>query len=149
MRLRIRILLVCLFAALVISSAASAAVKVDAGTFGAIEARSIGPATMSGRIMAIDAVGKEPRIVYVGAASGGVWKSINGGTTFKPIFEKYPQSIGAITIDQSKPETIWVGTGEADTRNSVSVGLGLYKTTDAGENWQMVGLEKSERIARI
>ena len=126
-----------------------AAVKIDSGTFGAIEARAIGPAAMSGRIAAIDAVNNDPRIIYVGAASGGVWKSINGGTTFKPVFDKYSQSIGAIAIDQTRPETVWVGTGESDTRNSVSIGTGLYKTTDGGENWQLVGLEKSERIARI
>jgi photosystem II stability/assembly factor-like uncharacterized protein len=125
------------------------AVKIDSNTFGAITARSIGPAKMSGRIMTIDAINNEPRIVYVGAASGGVWKSINGGTTFKPIFDKYTQSIGAITIDQSHPDTVWVGTGESCTRNSSSVGTGIYKTTDAGENWTLMGLEKSERISRI
>lgn len=124
-------------------------VKIDSNTFGAIQARSIGPAAMSGRIMAIDAVINEPRIIYVGAASGGVWKSINGGTTFKPVFDKYTQSIGAIAIDQDHPETVWVGTGESDTRNSSSVGTGIYKTTDGGENWQLMGLEKSERISKI
>ncbi len=134
---------------LFLSSMVQAAVKIDSGTFGAIEARSIGPATMSGRIEAIDAVHTDPRIVYVGAASGGVWKSINGGTTFKPVFDKYSQSIGAIAIDQAHPATVWVGTGESDTRNSSSIGTGIYKSTDAGENWQLMGLEKSERIARI
>jgi photosystem II stability/assembly factor-like uncharacterized protein len=127
----------------------SAGVKVDSNLLGDIEARSIGPATMSGRIMALDAVNKEPRIVYVGAAGGGVWKSINGGTKFKPVFDKYTQSIGALAIDQANPETVWVGTGESDTRNSVSVGSGIYKTTDGGDNWQLMGLEKSERISRI
>ncbi len=127
----------------------AAAVKIDSGIFGAIEARSIGPANMSGRIEAIDAVNSDPRIVYVGAAGGGVWKSINGGTTFKSVFDKYSQSIGAIAIDQAHPETVWVGTGESDTRNSSSVGTGIYRTTDGGQNWQLMGLEKSERIARI
>ena len=128
---------------------ANAATKIDSGTFGAIEARSIGPAIMSGRVVAIDAVNNDPRILYVGAASGGVWKSINGGDTFKPVFDKHSQSIGAIAVDQSNPQTVWVGTGESDTRNSVSIGTGIYKTTDGGENWQSLGLEKSERIARI
>ena len=140
----VRLLLIFLLPA-----TALAAAKVDSGTFGAIEARSIGPATMSGRIMAIDGVNTDPRILFVGAASGGVWKSINGGVTFKPVFDKNSQSIGAVTIDQSKPETVWVGTGEADPRNSVSIGTGIYRTTDGGENWQLMGLEKSERIARI
>lgn len=143
---------VCLTSLLMLGfclTATEAQVKVDSNSFSGIEARSIGPATMSGRILAIDAINNNPQTLYVGAAGGGVWKSTNGGTTFKPIFEKNIQSIGAITIDQSKPDTVWVGTGEADTRNSVSVGNGLYKTTDGGENWTLVGLEKSERISRI
>jgi photosystem II stability/assembly factor-like uncharacterized protein len=142
-------ILICVVLFLISGSATQATVKIDSFTFGAIEARSIGPATMSGRIMSIDAVNKEPRIFYVGTASGGLWKTINGGLTFKPVFDKHTQSIGAVTIDQSKPETIWVGTGEADTRNSVSVGTGIYKSTDAGESWQLMGLEKTERIAKV
>lgn len=139
----------CLLLALGTACPAIAAVKIDSNTFGAVSARSIGPAKMSGRIMAIDAVNSEPRIVYVGAASGGVWKSLNSGTSFKPVFDKYTQSIGAITIDQNHPDTVWVGTGESCTRNSSSVGTGIYKTTDAGENWTLMGLEKSERISKI
>jgi len=125
------------------------AVKVDSGMFGAIEARSIGPAVTGGRIMCIDAVASDPRIIYVGTASGGLWKSMSGGTVFKPIFDKYTQSIGAIAIDQNHPDRVWVGTGESRTRNSVSVGTGLYKTTDGGDNWALIGLEKSERISKI
>ncbi|MBI1745956.1 MAG: glycosyl hydrolase [Acidobacteria bacterium] len=125
------------------------AIKIDSSVFGAIEARSIGPAVMGGRIMAIDAVSSDPRVIYVGTATGGVWKSTNAGTTFKPIFDKHTMSIGAIAIDQSHPETIWVGTGESCTRNSASVGTGLYKSSDAGETWLRVGLEQSERISRI
>ncbi len=124
-------------------------VKLDSNSFGAIEARHIGPAVTSGRIAAIDGVARDPRIIYAGAAGGGVWKSINGGTTFKPVFDKQIQSIGAVTVDQANPDTVWVGTGETWVRNSVSVGNGLYKSTDGGDSWKMVGLEKSERIARI
>lgn len=124
-------------------------VKTDENTFGDIVARQIGPATMSGRISAIDAVDKNPAIVYVGAASGGLWKSKNYGTTFKPVFDKYIQSIGAITIDQNHPDTLWVGTGEVWVRNSVSVGDGIYKTKNGGETWEKMGLEKTERIAKI
>ncbi len=131
------------------SAAAMAAVSIDSYTFGALEARPIGPAVMSGRIMAIDAVVADPRIVYVGTASGGIWKSTNRGTTFKPIFDKYTQSIGAIAIDQSHPDTVWVGTGESCVRNSVSVGTGLYRTTDGGETWEFIGFKDSERISRI
>ena len=124
-------------------------VNIDGNTFGDISARQLGPATMSGRISAIDAVDKNPAIVYVGAASGGLWKSKNYGTTFKPVFDKYNQSIGAIAIDQTHPDTVWVGTGEVWMRNSVSVGNGIYKTTNGGESWKKMGLENSERIAKI
>src|SRR5258707_13992327 len=106
---------------------------------------------MSRRIAALDAVDQDGRItVFVAAASGGVWKSVNGGTTFKPVFDREDvQSIGAVTIDPSNPKTVWVGSGEAWTRNSVSVGDGVYKSTDSGENWTNVGLKDSERIAKI
>ena len=118
-------------------------------TFSAIEGRQIGPAAMSGRITAIDAVNAEPNIVYVGAAGGGVWKSKNQGTTFKPVFDDFSQSIGSICIDQQRPDTVWVGTGECWTRNSVSIGTGIYKSYDGGEKFEFAGLPKSERISGI
>ncbi len=118
-------------------------------TIDAIKARHIGPATMSGRITSIDAIDSRPIILYVGTASGGLWKSANGGVKFKPIFDDYTQSIGAIRIDPLHPDTVWVGTGEPWTRNSVSIGEGIFKTTDAGESWTRMGLEKTERIGRI
>lgn len=126
-------------------------IKVDSETISGLGARNIGSAAMSGRVAALDAVQEGQRLtVYVGAASGGVWKSVNGGTTFKPVFDKQPvQSIGAITIDPKNPKVIWVGTGESWTRNSVSVGDGVYKSTDGGDNWAHVGLKESERVARI
>ncbi|MBD3233528.1 MAG: glycosyl hydrolase [candidate division Zixibacteria bacterium] len=117
--------------------------------FGDIRARAIGPAVMGGRIAALDAVNDDPAIIYVGAASGGIWKSINAGTTFDPIFDEYTQSIGAIAIDQNHPDTVWVGTGEPWVRNSVSVGTGIYKTIDGGETWQLMGLDDTERIGKI
>jgi len=126
------------------------AVKIDSETFSGLDARPIGPAVMGGRVAALDIINDNGRLtVYVGSASGGVWKSVNGGTTFKPIFDKYTQSIGAVTIDPTNPKTIWVGTGESWVRNSVSVGDGVYKSTDAGETWQRMGLADSERISRI
>lgn len=124
-------------------------VKFDSSTFGSIKARAIGPAVMGGRISAMDALRRDRLTIYIGAAGGGVWKSVNGGTTFKPIFDKYTQSIGAIAIDRANPDTVWVGTGEAWTRNSVSVGDGIYKSTDGGENWEHLGLEDSERMSKI
>lgn len=124
-------------------------VRLTERTFGAIEARHIGPAVMSGRIAALDAAARDHRILYVGAAGGGVWKSENAGVTFEPVFEDYPQSIGAITIDQDHPDTVWVGTGEPWTRNSTSVGKGVYRTYDGGESWKFAGLPESERIGKI
>ncbi|HEY6942109.1 WD40/YVTN/BNR-like repeat-containing protein [Dokdonella sp.] len=126
--------------------------RFDAGVVSGLGARNIGSATMSGRVAALDAVpGKDGKTtLFVGAASGGVWKSTDGGTTFKPVFDKQPvQSIGAIAIDPSHHDTIWVGTGESWTRNSVSIGNGIYKSTDGGESWTHMGLDASERIAKV
>jgi len=128
------------------------AVRFDAGAVSGLGARNIGSATMSGRIAALDAVaGKDGKtLMYVGAASGGVWKTTDGGTTFKPVFDKEPvQSIGAVAIDPSNTNTVWVGSGEGWTRNSTSVGDGIYKSTDAGETWANMGLPNSERITQI
>jgi photosystem II stability/assembly factor-like uncharacterized protein len=118
--------------------------------FGDMRARHIGPALMSGRVSDIELHPKNDRVVYIGAAGGGVWKSTNGGATFNPIFDEYCQSIGAIAVDPTNPDqVVWVGTGEPWTRNSVTVGDGIYKTNDGGSTWQKMGLEKSERIAGI
>jgi photosystem II stability/assembly factor-like uncharacterized protein len=132
--------------------APSAALPVfDSGVVSGLGARNIGSARMSGRIAAVDAHAENGKTtVYVGSASGGVWKSRDGGTTFDPVFDKQPvQSIGAVAIDPSHPDTVWVGTGEAWTRNSVSIGDGIYKSVDAGATWTKMGLPDSERIARI
>jgi photosystem II stability/assembly factor-like uncharacterized protein len=118
--------------------------------FGDITARHIGPALMSGRINDMEVHPTNNRIIYAGAAGGGVWKSNDAGTTFNPIFDDYCQSIGAIALDPNDPDnTIYVGTGETWTRNSVTIGDGLYKSTDGGSNWTKLGLDKSERIANI
>lgn len=118
--------------------------------FGDLRARHIGPALMSGRINDMEVHPTNPRIIYTGTAGGGVWKSNDAGTTFNSIFDDYCQSIGAVTLDPNDPDkTIYVGTGETWTRNSVSVGDGLYKSIDGGANWNKIGLENSERIANI
>jgi photosystem II stability/assembly factor-like uncharacterized protein len=117
--------------------------------FGALRARHIGPAVMSGRISDIEGVEKNPKIIYIGAANGGVWKSQNGGVTFLPVFDEHTQSIGKIAIDQKRPDTLWVGTGETWVRNSVSVGTGIYRSTNGGKTWEFKGLENSERISSI
>ena len=142
------------FAALTIGVAVAAgapvsAATLDSDTFGVVTPRPLGPAVMSGRVSAMDAALTEPLTLWIGAASGGVWKSADGGVTFEPVFDEHPQSIGAIAVDPSDPDTVWVGTGETWVRNSVSVGHGLYRTTDGGESWEFMGLEDSERIARI
>ncbi|MGH8172617.1 MAG: WD40/YVTN/BNR-like repeat-containing protein, partial [Rhodanobacteraceae bacterium] len=133
-------------------AATSKAPRFDAGAISGLGARNIGSAAMSGRIAALDAVpAKDGKItLFVGAASGGVWKSTDGGTTFKSVFDKQSvQSIGAIAIDPSNHDTIWVGTGESWTRNSVSIGDGVYKSVDGGETWTHVGLGNSERVSKI
>ena len=118
--------------------------------FGDLSARQIGPAVMSGRISDMENHPTDPMIIYAGSAGGGVWKSNDAGTTFYPIFDDHAQSIGAVELDPNDPNnTIYVGTGEPWPRNSVSVGDGLYKSTDGGNNWSKIGLEKSERIANI
>jgi len=124
---------------------------IEAGVISGLNARNIGSATMSGRIAAIAGRKIEGKtLLYVGSASGGVWKSQDGGTTFKPVFDKQPvQSIGAVAIDPKNPQTVWVGTGESWTRNSVSIGEGIYKSVDGGESWTNLGLQKTERIVRI
>ncbi len=124
--------------------------KIDPELLAGLKARSIGPANMSGRIGAIDAVASNPNIIYVGAATGGLWKSVDGGTTWTPIFDDQPvSSIGAIAVNQSNPNIVWVGTGEGALRNSAGVGRGVYLTIDGGKTWKFLGLEKTEKISRI
>ncbi len=108
--------------------------KFDSDTISGLGMRNIGSAEMSGRIDAVTAVHEKGRLtVYIASASGGVWKSMNGGTTFKPVFDKQPvQSVGALAIDPKNPKTIWAGTGEPWTRNSTSIGGGVFKTVDGG-----------------
>lgn len=124
----------------------------DQGVISGLGIRNIGSATMSGRISALTAVRRKDGAltIWVGAASGGVWKSTDGGTTYRPKFDKQPvQSIGAIALNPNDQNDIWVGTGEAWTRNSVSIGDGVYRSTDGGESWKHVGLPQSERIVKL
>lgn len=115
-----------------------------------LEWRNIGPANMSGRVADVEGVPGNPNIVYVGSASGGVWKTTNGGVTWTPIFERQgTQSIGDIALEPNNPDVIWVGTGESNARNSVSFGDGVYKSTDGGKNWKHVGLRGTNTISRI
>ncbi len=128
---------------------AAAQTKINGNTFTLMEARHMGPGTMSGRITALEGVASDDKILYVGTAGGGVWKSTNAGASWKSVFDKYCQSIGALAVDQQNPRTIYAGTGESNMRNTVSIGNGIYKSTDAGQNWNKIGLDSTEHIAKI
>ena len=118
--------------------------------FKGLKFREIGPAAMGGRIDDFAVVESNPDIIYVGTASGGVFKTTNGGTTWEPVFDDQPNStIGDVTVDPSDPSIVWVGTGEANNRQSSSWGNGVYKSTDAGKTWKHMGLDASMHIARI
>ena len=114
------------------------------------EWRNIGPANMAGRVTDIEAVEANPAIVFAAAASGGVWKSTDAGTTWRPIFTEYGSSnIGDIAVSQSNPDIIWVGTGESCVRNSVGWGDGVYKSTDGGKTFRNMGLRTSHHISEV
>jgi len=115
-----------------------------------LEYRGIGPALMGGRIADIDAVESSPQVFYVGAATGGLWKTENHGTSWTPLFDDEPTgSIGDVTIFQANPNLIWVGTGEPQNRQSSPWGNGVYKSTDAGNTWTHMGLVGTKHIGRI
>jgi photosystem II stability/assembly factor-like uncharacterized protein len=149
-----RLLKLSLSTALCVCAAASQGEQApySSATISGLGARNIGSAAMSGRISAIAGV-KEPSgkiTLFIGSASGGVWKSDDGGTRYRPVFDEQPvQSIGAIGLDPKNSKNVWVGTGESWTRNSVSIGDGVYKSTDGGETWTHAGLEKSERVSQV
>lgn len=112
--------------------------------------RNIGPANMSGRITSIDAAHANPHLIYVGAASGGIWKSENGGTAWTPVFDAQPtQNIGCVRIQQSNPQVVWAGTGEGNPRNSMNLGMGIFRSADGGNTWVHLGLEETKTIHRI
>jgi photosystem II stability/assembly factor-like uncharacterized protein len=112
--------------------------------------RNIGPGGMSGRVTAIDVQLSDPDVMYVGTASGGLWKSSSGGIKWEPIFDhEATASIGAVEIQQSNPSVIWVGTGEGNPRNSLNGGYGVYKSLDGGKTWNLMGLEETRHIHRI
>ncbi len=143
------VLIICVIAAVILFPAIVIA-QLDTSLFAGMKARSIGPAGMSGRIGDLDVVLSNPSIIYVGAATGGLWKSTNGGTTWRPMMDEQPvAAIGAVTVFQPNPSVVWVGTGEGNPRNSASIGNGVYKSLDAGDTWMHLGLEKTERIHRI
>src|SRR5882724_9409011 len=144
-------MVILLLAAMLSAPLKAQEAKFDSDTISGLGMRNIGSAEMSGRVDAVTAVREKGRLtVYIASASGGMWKSVNGGTTFKPVFDKQPvQSVGALAIDPKNAKTIWAGTGEPWTRNSTSIGGGVFKSTDGGDNWTFMGLKDSERISKI
>ncbi|HZD04298.1 MAG TPA: hypothetical protein VE173_05250, partial [Longimicrobiales bacterium] len=123
---------------------------VDPSLLAGLSWRSIGPAMFAGRVADVAGVPGEPDILWVAAASSGLFRSTNGGTTFEPVFEDgNTLSIGAIALQPGDPDVVWVGTGEGAVRNSISFGDGIYRTTDGGTTWEHLGLEGTERFSRI
>jgi len=138
-------------AILLLSIATTAfAQSFDPSILNQLEWRNIGPGSMGGRISAIEGVAGNPRILYAATGSGGLFKTVNGGTTWAPIFER-PEtiSIGDIAIDPKNSDTIWVGSGEANLRNSVSFGSGMFYSHDGGRSWEHRGLDATMTISRI
>jgi photosystem II stability/assembly factor-like uncharacterized protein len=122
----------------------------DASVFQRLEFRSIGPAVMGGRMTDIEGIPGNPALVYAATASGGLWKTNNGGTTWTPIFDHGSTiSIGNIAVDPHNSDVVWLGSGEANARNSVSFGDGIYKTLDGGKTWRNLGLRDTHHISRI
>jgi photosystem II stability/assembly factor-like uncharacterized protein len=149
MRLLACLVLVPALASALQAQRAPATPPVDS-TFFALNTRNIGPSGMSGRVAAIAAVPSNLNIVYVGTATGGVWKTTDGGITWAPIFDdQATSSIGDVAVFGPNPDIVWVGTGEGNPRNSVGVGRGVYKSMNGGRDWTFLGLPNSERIHRV
>ena len=120
---------------------------MSSGTFDGLKLRSIGPAMISGRIVALAVDPRNRARYYVGTASGGLWKTENDGTSWTPVFEhEGSYSIGAVKLDPNNPDVVWVGTGESNSQRSVAYGDGVYRSDDGGKNWQNLGLKRSEHI---
>jgi len=146
--MKFRSVIYCLLLIALCNSVSSQKISLD--QFKNLKPRSIGPAGMSGRVTTIDALYTNPDLIYLGTASGGVWKTENSGSNWTPVFdEQATLNIGAVCIQQSNPSVVWVGTGEGNPRNSINIGEGIYKTMDGGKTWKMLGLEKTRNIHRI
>jgi photosystem II stability/assembly factor-like uncharacterized protein len=130
--------------------AQNSAQLLDSATLASFRWRAIGPANMAGRITDGEGIPSPSKTFYFAAASGGIWKTTNGGTTFRPVFDgERVISMGDLAIAPSDTSQIWAGTGEEDSRNSISPGGGIYKSTDGGRTWRLMGLEKTEHIGRV
>ena len=133
-----------------LSAAPAVAQTVDDSILKSFSWRNIGPANMGGRTVDIEGIDSNPKIIYAGSATSGIWKTVNAGTTWEPIFDHMPiATIGDLAVSQSDPDIIFAGTGEANGRNSSPWGRGVYKSTDAGASWELVGLEETHAIGRV
>ena len=144
--------LICIVGQGLVATASAAPESRDHANspFANLEWRNIGPVNMSGRVADVEGVAGNPRVVWVGSASGGVWKTTDGGLTFEPVFDEQPiASIGDIGVAPSNPDVVYVGTGESAVRNSVSFGNGVYKTTDGGQTWIHLGLDDTRHISKV
>ena len=142
-------ILLCLSAPFLTPTPASAQTALETA-ISHLEYRGIGPALMGGRIADLAVVESKPQVFYVGTGTGGVWKTVNHGTSWTPLFDDQPtSSIGDVTVDQSNPNLVWVGTGEPQNRQSSGWGNGVYRSTDAGNTWRHMGLEGTKHVGRI
>ncbi len=142
--------IILLLTLILISCIQLPAQKINMEKLKGLKPRSIGPAGMSGRVTAFDVVMANTDIIYAGTASGGLWRSTSAGVNWEPIFDDQPVlSIGAVAVDQRVPDIIWVGTGEANPRNSQSSGNGIYKSIDGGKTWKHLGLDNTRNISRV
>ena len=142
--MKLKILYILTFSSIVFADG------LDMKKLKAMKARAIGPGGMSGRVTAIDVVLSNTDVMYVGTASGGLWKSESGGVKWEPIFDNQKSaSIGDVAVDPTNSDVIWVGSGEGNPRNSQSAGYGVYKSIDGGKTWEYKGLGETRNIHRV
>src|SRR2546429_8514843 len=125
-------------------------IALDSTLLAGFRWRNVGPANMGGRVSSVAGIASPSKTFFVAAAAGGIWKTTNAGTTFRPVFDNYPcVSMGELAIAPSDTMQVWAGTGEEDSRNTISPGCGIFKSTDGGLTWKSMGLEKTGAIGRI
>src|SRR5436190_9184128 len=145
----LRTIIAAILLVAVASLGAQQSTRVDSSLYSGLRWRSIGP-FRGGRVNGVTGVPGQPNVFYMGSVGGGVWKTTNAGRTWLPIFDSQPiASIGAVAVAPSRPDVVYVGTGEADMRSQISYGNGMYKSTDAGKTWTHIGLEPTRQIGKV